>query len=60
MVAFNAISVPRVIERPSCPMCGGSMRLVWIVPERVHCDRHSLECRSCEETIEVIVERDFD
>jgi len=36
------------------------MRLVWIEPERQGRDRHTLECRRCEESIEVIVERDFD
>jgi hypothetical protein len=36
------------------------MRLVWIAPERTHVDRHTLQCRSCEQTIEVIVERDLD
>jgi len=35
------------------------MRLVWIEPDRDHRDRHTLECRRCEESIEVIVERDI-
>jgi hypothetical protein len=36
------------------------MRLAWIEPERQYRDRHTLECRRCEESIEVIVERDVD
>jgi len=35
---------------------GAAMRLVWIEPERPYSDRHTLECRSCEQTIKVIVE----
>jgi len=60
MVAVTPISVPKLVERPSCPECGAGMRLVWIAPERTHVDRHILQCRSCEQTIEVIVERDLD
>ena len=54
------LPVPRVLERPGCPTCGAVMRLLWIEPDRPHRDRHTLECRSCEQEIEVIVERDQD
>jgi len=60
MAAYRAISVPELLERPTCPECGAAMRLVWIEPERPHADRHTLQCRSCEQTIKVIVERNLD
>jgi hypothetical protein len=41
-------------------MCGATMRLVWIEPYRLHVDRHTLECRSCDQLIEVVVVRDDD
>jgi hypothetical protein len=34
--------------------------VLWIEPDKPHCDRHALECRSCKEQIEVMVERDLD
>jgi hypothetical protein len=36
------------------------MRLVWIEPHRPTVDLHTLECRSCRDVIEVVVERDRD
>ena len=54
------LSVPRVLERPGCPTCGAIMRVLWIEPDSSHRDRHTLECRSCKEQIEAIVERDLD
>src|SRR5262245_13271676 len=60
MLPTSAISEPRILERPPCPMCGATMRLIWIEPDRQCRDRHTLECRRCTESIEVIVERDVD
>jgi C4-type Zn-finger protein len=60
MDAFPTISVPAASEGPGCPMCGATMRLVWIVPDRPYVDRHTLECRTCKQLIEVAVERDDD
>jgi C4-type Zn-finger protein len=60
MLVFPTPHVPAASERPDCPMCGASMRLVWIEPDVTHRDRHTLECRSCEQLIEVIVEREGD
>jgi len=41
-------------------MCGAIVRVLWIEPDKPHRDRHTLECRSCKEQFEVIVERDLD
>jgi len=41
-------------------MCGAIVRVLWIEPDKPHRDRHTLECHSCKEQFEVIVERDLD
>jgi hypothetical protein len=57
MPSISIIPKPTDEKWPFCPTCGATMRLVWISPETPNRDRNALECRSCGEAIEVIVER---
>ena len=57
MAPFRTILPPMQAaeRRPSCPTCGAAMRLIWIAPDKLHCDRHTLECMSCGHAIELVV-----
>ena len=40
-------TTPKPIDHPLCPLCGGAMLLLRIVPEKPDHDRRSFECTQC-------------
>jgi hypothetical protein len=59
MAPFRTYDPPtEAAKRPACPTCGATMRLVWIVPDKLQRDRHVLECQACKHAIEIMADRD--
>jgi len=57
MAPFKTIALPEgLTERPICPECEATMRLVWIAADEQSQDRHTFECPVCRS--EVVLARD--
>ena len=55
MVPFITVAFPEsVAERPGCPKCGNTMRLIWTTPNKDDQDRLSV----CKNDFDILIVRD--